>query len=287
LFLFAQDNDILSVCWQVLALEVWMQATFLMYMIVCPLIFLGGFVDSIAGGGGLISLPAYYLAGLPPALAGGTNKLSAMAGTAVSTVKYASKEHVQWKMGLASLLGSLPGSLLGAYLLTVIPGIYVKIGVVLALPVVAFLVLKNRDLSVARSLLPEVWSLPVCFIMGLVIGAYDGLVGPGTGTFLLLAYVALLGMDAITASGTAKLVNLGSNIGAFISLAATDNILYALALPAAVFGILGNYLGSSLAIKKGAPVIRALLIVVLALLLVMLVIDIIPEIVTAGAQGNF
>lgn len=254
-----------------------MEVSLWMYAIVCPLIFLGGFVDSIAGGGGLITLPAYYLAGLPPALAGGSNKLSAMAGTLVSTGKYASRGHIAWQYGLVSLLGSLPGSMLGAYLLTVISGIYVKAGVVLALPLVAALVLKNRDLTTPRTLVEKRWSLPVCFLMGLLIGAYDGLVGPGTGTFLLLGYVSLLGVEATTASGTAKLVNLGSNVGSFISLALTGNILYALALPAAVFGVAGNYLGASLAIKKGAPFIRALLLVVLGLLLGMLLLDIVPE----------
>ena len=255
-----------------------MEISLMMYIIVCPLIFLGGFVDSIAGGGGLVTLPAYYLAGLPPALAGGTNKLSAMAGTLVATGKYASRGHTNWKLGLASLAGSFPGSLFGAYLLTLIPGIYVKIGVILALPMVAVLVLKNRQLSLSRTLIAEKWSLPVCFVMGLVIGMYDGLVGPGTGTFLLLGYVSLLGVEATTASGTAKLVNLGSNLGSFISLAATGNILYALALPAAVFGIAGNYLGSSLAIKKGTPFIRVLLMAVLAMLLVMLLAEVVPEI---------
>lgn len=248
------------------------------YLIVCPLIFLGGFVDSIAGGGGLITLPAYYIAGLPPALAGGTNKLSAMAGTAIATAKYAAAKKIDWPQGLASLLGSVPGSALGAFLLTVIPGLYVKIGLILALPLVALLVLKNKDLSTRASLVSAGWTLPFCFVIGLLIGVYDGLVGPGTGTFLILAYVMLLGEEALTASGTAKLVNLGSNFGALITLISTGHVLYALALPAAAFGIAGNLLGANLAIKKGASFIRALLLVVLALLLLKLLIDLLPEI---------
>ncbi|MEJ1730981.1 TSUP family transporter, partial [Escherichia coli] len=91
------------------------------------------------------------------------------------------------------------------------------------------------------------------------IGTYDGLVGPGTGTFLILAYVMLMGEDALHASGTAKLVNLGSNVGALITLITTGHVLYALALPAAAFGIAGNMVGARLAIKKGAPFVRALL----------------------------
>ena len=254
------------------------EISFWTYLIVCPLIFLGGFVDSIAGGGGLITLPAYYIAGLPPALAGGTNKLSAMSGTAMATARYAMAHKIDWPKGIAALLGSVPGSALGAWLLILIPDVYVKLGMILALPLVAIVVLKNKDLSTRASLIGERWSLPACFSIGLSVGIYDGLVGPGTGTFLILAYVMFLGEEALTASGTAKLVNLGSNFGALITLITTGNILYALALPAAAFGIAGNLVGSNLAIKKGASFIRKLLLVILALLLIKLLIDLLPEI---------
>jgi uncharacterized membrane protein YfcA len=243
------------------------------YLIVCPLIFLAGFVDSIAGGGGLISLPAYYLAGLPPSLAGGTNKLSAIMGTTVSTVKYAKNGYIDWQAGLLSLLGAIPGAMLGAFLLTWLPEIYVRAGVLLALPLVAVLVLRNKDLSPRPSLVPPRFTPLACFVIGLVVGTYDGLVGPGTGTFLILAYVMLLGKEALMASGTSKLINLGSNLGALITLMATGHVLYALALPAAAFGIAGNLLGASLAIKKGAPFVRLLLLVVLGLLLLKLLLD--------------
>lgn len=175
-------------------------------------------------------------------------------------------------------MGSVPGSVLGAWLLSLIPGVYVRLGLILALPLVALSVLKNKDLSTRASLIRERWSLPGCFVIGLLIGVYDGLVGPGTGTFLILAYVMFLGEEALTASGTAKLVNLGSNFGALLTLITTGHVLYALALPAAVFGIAGNLLGSSLAIHKGASFIRRLLLLVLTLLLVKLLIDLLPEI---------
>lgn len=254
------------------------EITWMTYLIVCPLVFLGGFIDSIAGGGGLITLPAYYIAGLPPSLAGGTNKLSAMAGTTVATGQYARRGLVDWPRGLASLLGSLPGAVLGGYLLTLLPEVAVRLGMLLALPLVAALVLKNKDLSVRAALEPAAWTLPACFLIGLLIGVYDGLIGPGTGTFLILAYVVFLGEEALTASGTAKLINLGSNLGALATLIATGHVIYALALPAAVFGITGNLLGARLAIRKGAPFIRVLLIVVLSLLLIKLLADLMPDI---------
>ena len=245
------------------------------FLIICPLIFLGGFIDSIAGGGGLITLPAYYLAGLPPALANGTNKLSALAGTSVAAGKYIASGHVSWRCGVASLVGSVPGASFGSFLLTRLPADYVKAGVILALPLVAFFVIKSRDLLPRKALIPASFTLPASFMIGLLIGLYDGLVGPGTGTFLMLAYVSLMGMDALPASGTARLVNLGSNFASAVTMMASGHVLYLLALPAAVFGILGNYLGASLAIARGAPYIRKLLLIVLALLLTKLIADVI------------
>lgn len=244
------------------------------YLIVLPLVFLGGFIDSIAGGGGLMTLPAYYLAGLPPDWAGGSNKMSALFGTAVATGKYVSKGHVDWRCGIASLIGSVPGAAVGSWLLTVLPAQTVKTGVVLALPLVAFFVIRKRDLAVSRALVPPSLSLPASFLIGLLMGSYDGLVGPGTGTFLMIAYVSLLGMPVLRASGTARLVNLGSNVGSAITMIIAGRVLFALALPAALFSILGNALGASLAIKKGAPFIRALLLVVLGLLMTALLIEV-------------
>ncbi len=235
----------------------------------------GGFVDSIAGGGGLITLPAYYLAGLDPAWAGGSNKMSALFGTGVAAGKYIHKGHIDWRCGIASLLGSVPGSALGSWLLTILPGQYVKLGVVLALPLVAFFVIRQRDLRVKKALVPPEMSLPASFLIGLLIGSYDGLVGPGTGTFLMLCYVTLLGMTPLTASGTARLVNLGSNgqrhhhdhrgPGAVCPGLAGGPVQHPGQLP-----------GASLAIQKGAPFIRALLLVVLGLLLIALLSDILP-----------
>jgi uncharacterized membrane protein YfcA len=249
--------------------------SFQAYLIVFPLVFLGGFIDSIAGGGGLLTLPAYYLTGLDPAWAGGSNKISAVFGTAVAAGKYIKKGHVDGRCGLASLAGSVPGAAMGSWLLTVLPGQYVKIGVLLALPLVAFFVFRKKDLSVSQALVPPRFGLAASFLIGLLIGSYDGLVGPGTGTFLMLCYVSLLGMPALSASGTARLVNLGSNLGSAITMMLAGRVLYALALPAALFSILGNVLGANLAIKKGAPFIRILLLVVLGMLLAALLWDVI------------
>ena len=172
-----------------------------------------------------------------------------------------------WASGLAA------GQLLGAALLMVLPAYYAKLGVLVALPLVALIVLIRKDSLTPRRRVPEGWSLPACFLIGLAIGLYDGLVGPGTGTFLQLLFVSLVGMAVLKASGAARLVNLCSNIGALIRFIAGGQVLFALALPAALFGMAGNYLGSTLAIRKGAGFIRVLLIAVLALLMAALAWD--------------
>lgn len=252
-----------------------MQLSLTTFLIICPLVFLAGFIDSIAGGGGLISLPAYYLVGLKPDVAAGTNKMSAFFGTAVATGKYAASGRIPWRESIAALLGTIPFSFLGAELLKILDERYVKLGVLVALPIVAVFVLLNKDALTPRNLVSEKLRLPACFAIGAFMGVYDGLVGPGTGTFLQLLFVTVLGIEALKGSGAARLVNLGSNTAALVSFIISGHVLYALALPAAVFGMAGNYLGSSLAIKKGSKVIRGILILVLGLLMVTLLIDVI------------
>lgn len=251
-----------------------MTPTLQTYLLVCPLVFLAGFIDSIAGGGGLISLPAYYAAGLPPQLAQGTNKMSAFFGTAVATGKYARSGYIPWKPALVALAGSLLGSLLGARLFMGLDAKTIRISLLVILPVIAVVVLANKNSLIPRQRVPQRYSLAACAAIGFVIGVYDGLVGPGTGTFLQLLFVSLIGMAALNASGTARLVNLGSNLASLLVFIRGGLVIYALAIPAALFGMAGNYLGSKLAIKKGTPVIRALLVGVLLLLLAKMAYDV-------------
>ena len=250
-----------------------MELTWQTFAIVCPLVFLAGFIDSIAGGGGLISLPAYYLAGLPAPLAAGTNKLSAGVGTIASTFRYIRGRKVLWRVGLLGAAGAIPGSWLGALLLQAIPEMAVRTMMIAAIPLVAAVVLRQRSgISVRR--VPVQWDLPMAAAIGFGIGFYDGLVGPGTGTFLIIAFTMLLGMEGVMASGTAKIVNLSSNISALLTLLTTGNVLFALGLPAALCGVVGNWLGAGLTMKKGTRVIRTVLLVVLALLLAKMVYDV-------------
>ena len=252
-----------------------MELTWITYLIVCPLVFLAGLIDSVAGGGGLISLPAYMAAGLSPLQAAGTNKMSACLGTVASTGRFVRDRKVDWKAGIFAALGAFPGSWLGALLQQHIPQENIRLLMIVAIPLVAVVVLRKKDMN-GRCLVSDAFYRPMAFAIGLFIGFYDGLIGPGTGTFLILLFTMTLGMEAVMASGTAKTVNLPSNVAALASYLANgaDNILFALAIPAAICGMIGNYIGASLTVKKGVGFIRYMLLVVLVLLLAKMVIDV-------------
>ena len=244
-----------------------------MFLIVCPLLFLAGFVDSIAGGGGLISLPAYLLAGLPTHLAIGTNKLSSACGTSLTTIRFIRKGLVRWKLALPGVAAAMLGSSLGSRLSLAADERLIR-GLLLAvLPIAAFLVL-NRRLFPDREQDEEVSprrTLLVCLISALVIGFYDGFYGPGTGTFLIVAFTVFAKLSVGTANAQAKVINLTTNLTALAVFLRGGTVLAPLGLAAAGCNMLGNYLGSGLAMSKGAKITRPIILGVLALLLVKLV----------------
>ena len=252
-----------------------MELTFVTYLIVCPLVFLAGLIDSVAGGGGLISLPAYMAAGLSPLQAAGTNQLSACLGTVASTGRFIRERRVDWRAGVFAAAGAFPGSWLGALLQQHIPQETVRVLMIVAIPLVAAVVLRKKNMA-GRCLAGDAFYRPLAFAIGLIIGFYDGLIGPGTGTFLILLFTMVLGMEAVQASGTAKIVNLTSNVAALCSYLTNEpeNVLFVLALPAAVCGIAGNWLGAGLTVKRGVGFIRWMLLVVLLLLLAKMVFDV-------------
>lgn len=252
-----------------------MALTWQMFAIICPLCFLAGFVDSVAGGGGLISLPAYYLAGLSPVVAAGTNKLSACLGTVAASGRFLAGHRVDIRVAVMAALGAFPGSWLGAVLLQTIPEQTVRVMMIAAIPLVAAVVLRRKKDMVGKVLAPGRWRLPAAFGIGLLVGFYDGLVGPGTGTFLILLFTMILGLEAVLASGTAKLVNLTSNLAALIPLMLAGKVLFGLGIPAAVCAVAGNLLGASMTLKKGVGFIRWMMLVVLALLLAKMVADVV------------
>ena len=245
-------------------------------LIVCPLVFLAGFIDSIAGGGGLISLPAYYMAGLPPHLALGTNKMSSSIGMVFSTGTYLREGCVYKPLIPVSIAGALIGSWIGARSVLLLDEMILRWIMVIAIPVLALVIIFKKDL-----LSPETREISrtreqlIAAVVALTIGWYDGFFGPGAGTFLMLAFVGILKLEAVTACGNTKIVNFCSNIAALAVFIMAGTVNYTLALPGAAFAILGNIIGARLTVKKGAKLIKPVMLIVVMILMITIVRDLV------------
>lgn len=238
------------------------------YLIVCPLVFLAGFVDSIAGGGGLISLSAYMIAGLPGHTALATNKLSSTMGTLVATGRFLKQGFVPLKLSLCGAVMAIIGSFLGANLALMVSDRVIKIMLLFVLPVVAFYVLRGRDSDSTAGTMGGKLLYVVVMISAFFIGIYDGFYGPGTGTFLLLIFTGLAKMELRAAAGATKVINLSSNVSALVTFVLRGQVFWSLGLAAVVFSVLGNYVGAGLVTQKGRKIVRPVIITVLGILLV-------------------
>jgi len=245
-------------------------------LIVCPLVFMAGFIDSVAGGGGLISVPAYLIAGLPTHLAMGTNKFVMSFGTGVACFKYLKSGKVMLKVALISAFGCIIGSAIGTKLALLLDADKLRWLLLVALPLVAVFLSFNRQLghddAAPKALSPARFTITALGI-GITIGCYDGLIGPGTGTFLILGFSSLLGLDLLTSSGCAKVSNLASNLTSMVLYLSAGKVWLALAGPAIVFCIAGNYAGAQYAIRGGSTKVRSVIYVVLALLFIRTIYD--------------
>lgn len=244
------------------------------YLIVCPLVFLAGFIDSIAGGGGLISLPAFMIAGVPPHMALGTNKLSSTMGTTVSTIRYGKNGFIHGKIAIAASVAALIGSPIGANLSLLISETVIKNMMIVVLPVVAFYVLRNKNMGEGEGIdtLPENRVLVISILAAFVVGMYDGFYGPGTGTFLILILTGVAKMNIKKASGLTKVINLSSNVAALVTFVVNGKVLYPLGFAAAAFCIMGHYIGSGMVVSNGRKIVRPVVLVVLAILFIKIII---------------
>ncbi len=249
-----------------------MAVTTEMLLIVCPLVFLASLVDSIGGGGGLISLPAYLLAGLPPKMAAGSNKFSASFGTLVATIRYARGGKILPLASILAVLGALPGAFFGAEVLKRVGDDTIRAIMLVAIPLVAALFVFKRSAPAEPKPMTR-GRHALCLAIGLGCGFYDGMFGPGTGTILIMLFTWLAGMDMVSASGTSKPVNLASNFSALFSMLAGGHVLFALAIPAMACSVVGGFVGAKLALRVGAKLVRKVMLGVLVLLLVKLAYD--------------
>ena len=244
-----------------------MQLTPVSFLIVCPLLFLAGLIDAIGGGGGLISLPAYLLTGLPVHQAIATNKLSSSCGTSLSTFRFLRHGLINLKLAVPSVVAALAGSFLGAHLSLLISEEIMKYVLFAVLPVAAFFVL-NRHLFKDRSegAVFNRRTLMVCILSAFIIGAYDGFYGPGTGTFLIIAFTVFAGMSVSASNAQAKVINLTSNLSALAVFLLNGQVVFLLGLAGAVCNMAGNYVGSGLALTNGVKIVRPVIVIVLVLL---------------------
>jgi uncharacterized membrane protein YfcA len=226
-----------------------------------------GFVDAIAGGGGLISVPALLWAGLPPQIALGTNKLQAVCGTAMAVWKYSKANLVRWSEVRAAALMSLLAASAGTSVVTRISNEFLKLIVPWLLLAVAIYVMLNPNLGkkARRQLLkPRTFA---CYA-GCVIGFYDGFFGPGTGTFWTLACLSLLGLDLTKATAFTKVVNLASNLSSVAVFTMMERVHYPAAAIMIMGQLIGSRLGAGMAVRHGAVFIRRIfLMVVFAMIL--------------------
>jgi uncharacterized protein len=232
--------------------------------------FAAGFVDAIVGGGGLITTPMLLLAlpGAPIAEVLATTKCASLAGTAGASASYARKVEIPWRIVLPGMAAALPASWLGARTVSHLDAGLLRPIILAVLVVMALYTWLRPELGAGVTAgLPRAWQ-PFCgAVTGASLGFYDGFLGPGTGSMLVLALIAVFGRDFLRASAAAKFINLTSNLGALAWFAPAGSVLWRLALPMAFCNLLGGLLGSRMAVRAGNRWIRVVFLVVVVALI--------------------
>lgn len=231
----------------------------------------GGFIDAIAGGGGLLTLPALLLCNVPPHVVLGTNKVSATLGTAVALINFSIHNLVKWRLVACGVVFSLSGSWFGSLLAMWLPSAILGKVLIILLPFAMLVTIIPHKQGESDKIITgtRLWiALP---IICLAIGIYDGFFGPGTGSFLILALHWLLGLGLVSASATAKAFNLASNVSGAVSFTWHGVVNWPIAIAMACCFMIGNWLGSSMAIKIGSRIVKRFLLISLLLLLLTLI----------------
>ena len=232
-----------------------------------------GFVDSIAGGGGLIQLPALLVSmpGTAPATLLGTNKLPSFLGTSVATASYLRKIKPDFKLAFAMALPAFVGSGMGASVATQIPKAAFRPIILVLLSIVLIYTWRKKELGLVENFrYARHHQVAMGALAGLIIGFYDGIFGPGTGSFLMLILVALLGFPFLPATVTAKIVNLSTNLGAILVFGINSQIIWLLGLTMAIGNVTGGFLGARWAVKGGSGLVRKMFLFVTTILILRL-----------------
>lgn len=238
------------------------------YLIICPLVFLAGFIDAIAGGGGLISLPAYIFTGLPVINCIATNKMSSAMGTSIATAKYAKGGFIPWKLALFCVPCAFGGSAIGANIALAISNDVFKIIMLVVLPLTALYVITKKDLSSNEKQHSFRIMLMIAMLIAFVIGIYDGFYGPGTGTFLILLLTAIGRMKIEEANGLTKAINFSTNSSALVIYILHGEVIVPLGIIAGCFNIAGNYLGARKFTSGGTKIVKPVMSIVIVIFFV-------------------
>lgn len=245
------------------------------FLIVCPLTFLGGFVDAVAGGGGLISLPAYMIAGLPVHNAIATNKMSSGMGTTIATYRLARLGYIPWRKAALCILMAIIGSSTGAKLALMVDADLFKKLMLVIIPATAIYVMRNKNMDEPKEALDDRQTVIRASLVALLIGVYDGFYGPGTGTFLILLLSGFAHISLKESNGIAKSINLTTNLSSLVVYLMNGKVIILLGLAGGLFGIAGNYIGVTFFKNKGAKAVRPLMIIVLVIFFIRILTEII------------
>jgi uncharacterized membrane protein YfcA len=246
----------------------------------CAFAFLAGLVDAVAGGGGLIQVPALFAVfpSLPPSILLGTNKFSAITGTTIATLRYSWSVPIQWQIVLPAAGVAGIGALAGAKTVILIDPAVLRPLLLVLLSGMAVYTLTRPKLGEnleTSSLLKQGGTS--FYALTAIFGFYDGFFGPGAGSVMMFALVRWFGYDFLSAAATTKVLNLSTNFGALILFMATGNVLYAIALPMAVFNIAGGFLGAHFAVRGGSRFIRTMFLIVVTTLIVKVLLDLLKS----------
>lgn len=234
--------------------------------------FAAGWVDAVVGGGGLIQLPALLLfPGISPVQALATNKLGSIFGTTTSAITYYRRTSPDLRTALPMALTAMAGAFGGAGIAVILPTELIKPIIIAALvAVLIFTIAKPRAGELSQLKYTGRGHYLRAVLIGLVIGGYDGMIGPGTGSFLIIAMVTVLGYNFLESSAKAKIVNLATNLGALLLFLPSGHVLVGLGLAMGVMNMLGGYLGARMAISRGSKFIRIIFVIVVAALIIKL-----------------
>ncbi len=230
-------------------------------IILCSLGFLAALIDAIAGGGGLISLPALLIVGVPPHIALGTNKFASTTGSLTSSLTFARSGKVHFALVKWLIPFTLLGASLGVWSVLHISSDFLTKAVPILILLVGLYTMFHKNLGLNdnfQGLTPL--NRFIGFFFAFAIGFYDGFFGPGTGSFLIFAFITVYGFDFIVSSANAKVLNFVSNLVSLVLFALSGKILYAYGIPMALFMLLGSRVGTRLAIRKGSRLVKPIFI---------------------------